>query len=123
METMAQTRPRKKNSHIAVYAGDNQDFVNNGMTWSKFPKTAITLLWTRYQKSASFVLPFPEDFSSIDMAKALYPGTMAMARKRKLRDIKTTVLYWDKLMKFQYDGWAVSHLCIVLFSRIFSRKY
>ena len=89
-EIMAQAKPRKKNSHIAVYAGDDQDFVNNGITVSRFPKTAMILLCTRLQKSASFVLPFPGGSTFIDMENALYPGTMAMARKKKLRDIKTT---------------------------------
>ena len=91
---MAQARPRKKNNHIAVYAGDSQDFVNNGMTVSRFPRTAIILLWTRFQKSASFVLPFPGGSPFIDIENALYPGTIAMARKRKLRDIKTTFSCW-----------------------------
>lgn len=93
IEMMAEARPRLKKSHIILYAGESQDFFNKGTTEIKFPRTVMTLLCMRYQKSASLVLPAPllGGVTFIDMENALYPGTIAIARKMKLRPMRKTV--------------------------------
>jgi hypothetical protein len=69
IETAARARPNVKNSHITLYAGENQNFFKRGTTDIRFPRTYMMLLCTRYQKSASPVLPVSSLF--IEMAKAL----------------------------------------------------
>jgi hypothetical protein len=53
----AEAKPRLKNNHIILYAGENHDFLSKGTTEIRLPSTDIMLLCSRYQKSASDVLP------------------------------------------------------------------
>jgi len=69
IETAEKARPNMKNSHITLCAGENQNFFKRGITDIRFPRTDMMLLCTRYQKSASPVLPVSLLF--IEMAKAL----------------------------------------------------
>lgn len=102
---------------MALYAGESQDFFNNGTTARRFPRTNMTLFWTRFQKSASSALPLVGGFAFIEMENALYPGTIAIARKRKLRDTRTVVFY-NMSREYQNTCNILTHSCIIPFTRM-----
>lgn len=58
-EIIAQAKPAPHNTHVTVYAAVNQESRIRGTIVIKLPRTAMTLLCTRFQKSASEVLPLP----------------------------------------------------------------
>lgn len=93
--TMAKARPRAKNPHIRPYAGENHDFLNKGTTMMTLPITAMILLWIRYQKSASPILPIA--LSCMESAKALYPGIIATMMKSRIKAMSVAVSYIDTL--------------------------
>jgi hypothetical protein len=58
-EIIAQAKPEPHNTHVTVCAGVNQESRIRGTIVIRLPRTAITLLCNRFQKSASEVLPIP----------------------------------------------------------------
>jgi hypothetical protein len=62
-------KPSVKKIHIELYAGENQEWRRRGMTSTRLPSKATMLLWTRYQKSASPVVPVL--LSAMEIAKPL----------------------------------------------------
>lgn len=57
MIAQAQAAPHK--THVTVYAAENQESRMRGIRVIKLPRTEITLLCIRFQKSASDVCPVP----------------------------------------------------------------
>jgi hypothetical protein len=65
----AQAQPLPHKAHVTVYAAEKQDPRMRGITDIKLPRTAMTLLCRRFQKSASDVDPVPG--ALMEMLKAL----------------------------------------------------
>jgi hypothetical protein len=66
---IAQAQPPPHKTHVTVYAVEKQDPCMRGITDIRLPRTAMTLLCSRFQKSASDVDPVPGVF--MEMLKAL----------------------------------------------------
>ena len=56
---IAHTHPAPHKTHVTVYAAEKQDPCMRGITDIRLPRMAMTLLCSRFQKSASDVDPVP----------------------------------------------------------------
>ena len=58
-EMIAQTHPAPHKTHVTVYAAEKQDPRMRGIIDMRLPRTEMTLLCNRFQKSASDEDPVP----------------------------------------------------------------
>ena len=56
---IAHAHPAPHKTHVTVYAAEKQDPCMRGITDIRLPRMAMTLLCSRFQKSASDVDPVP----------------------------------------------------------------
>ena len=86
---IAQAQPHPHKAHVTVYAAEKYDPRMRGTTDIRLPRTGVTLLCKRFQKSASDIDPAPG--SLMEMLKALYPGMSEAMKKRAMRPMKMMV--------------------------------